>query len=184
MADPELSEVFRKIGRNVVSFQKLEGLLKYLAAAPNYKASTLDEIQEARDKHISGLRKKSFGLTVQDFFNDVYPEASANEEEDEELFAFNFRIRGGDRERLLTAIQRVVEERNELVHTRLTSFDSESAQYRAELATFLDQQFERLKPVYEEIDQLVQAMRIVRKETVKQLDELIASRGDAGKAPD
>ena len=150
------SEVLEKIGRNVLSFQKIEGMLKALAASPNYSGS-LEQIKEQRNKHHASLKMKSFGLVAKDFFSTVYP--MNNDHEDiEGLFGFSMKIRGGDRERLIADIEKIVKERNDLIHHRLLQVDLASAENCEELIRHLDEQNSRLQPVYENVKSLLELM--------------------------
>ena len=180
MSASDSTEVLRKIGRNVVNFQKLEGMLRYLASTPNYQGS-LDELHTQRGKHISSLYKKSFGLVVRDFFATVYPEKSSNfDAEDPNSYELSIKISGEGRDRLVTAIETVVNARNDLIHQRLTAFDPTSAQYCKELIVYLDDQNKRLIPVYEEVAVLTESMRLAREEMVRQFDaELERSNDDS-----
>ena len=164
MTQPESSAALQKIGRNLVNFQKLEGMLKYLASAPNYSGS-LEDIQSQKEKQISSLHLKSFGLVAKEFFEFVYPENRRDSKDtDGGIYQVAVTITGGDRERLVAAIRSLVDARNDLVHHRLTVFDHGSAQDCKELISFLDEQNERLIPVYEEVAELTKTMRLARRE--------------------
>ena len=178
MSEHDASEVLRKIGRNVVNFQKFEGLLKELASAPNYNGS-LEQIQTQRGKHLASLRKKSFGIVVRDFFDSVYPDPlSKSDASDPDSYELSFKFSGGERDRLVAAIATLVDARNDLIHLRLASFDSTSVQYCKDLIVYLDDQNERLIPVYKEVAILTESMRLARKEMVQQFDSELERSND------
>ena len=182
MSEPDSTEVLRKIGRNVVNFQKLEGMLRYLASTPNYNGS-LSQLRKQREKHVSSLRKKSFGLVVRDFFETVYPEELSNSDvSDPNSGELSIKIDGEGRARLVTAIETVVDARNDLIHHRLIAFDPSSTRSCKELIAYLDDQNEQLIPVYEEIAVLTESMRLARKEMVRLFDSELEQSNDDNSA--
>ena len=156
-------------------------MLKSLVSVPNYKGS-LSEIQERRAKHLSTLRKQTLGLVVSEFFEKIYlPEELETESVESSNYEIRFRLSGGDREQLKEQLEKLVLERNELIHSRLIGFDPSSAQSCSDTESFLDNQHERLAPVFDEIKEQFEFLKIARELMEKALnDELEGgeSRGD------
>jgi len=156
-------EVLRKVGRSVVNFQKLEGMLKSISWVSSYAGSIAD-IRDQHARHTDSLGKKSLGMVVADFFEKIYVDGDAGDPRTDAMdYALRSRISGGDRERLKALLETIVGERNELIHTRLLHFDSRSVESCNALNKFLDEQHERIAPVLEEIWMLFDGMRKARK---------------------
>jgi len=71
-------EVLRKVGRSVVNFQKLEGMLKSISWVSSYAGSIAD-IRDQHARHTDSLRKKSLGMVVADFFETIYVDGDAGD---------------------------------------------------------------------------------------------------------
>ena len=152
-------EVLQKIGRSVVNFQKLEGMLKSLSWVSRYSGTPAD-IQRQHAKHTDALRKKSLGLVVSDFFEKIYVDSGSRDAESQASdYGLRFSIPDGERERLKALLVTIVQERNELIHTRLLNFDSQSTQSCTDLNAFLDKQHERITPALKEIWLLANNMK-------------------------
>jgi len=145
------NEILRKIGRIVVNFQKLEGMLKSISWVSSY-AGSLADIEDQHVKHTNSLRKQSLGMVVATFFEKIYVDGGAGDTTSNSAdYTLRFKIVREDRERLKALLETLVEERNELIHTRLLHFDSRSIDSCNALNKFLDEQNARLEPVFEEI---------------------------------
>ncbi|MEZ5553417.1 MAG: hypothetical protein R3E82_21225 [Pseudomonadales bacterium] len=161
----------------VVNFQKLEGMLKSLASAPNYSGS-LEQIQLQRVKHIEALRKKSLGMVVAEFFEKVYVgDGSERAVTDPLDYELTFTINMEGREELKSLLESIVLERNDLVHTRLLSFDQNSTESCADLERFLDEQYERVLPVFERTKFLFEVMKEARVALAETLSAEIIENG-------
>lgn len=124
-------EVLKAIGRNVLTFQQIEGFLKYLVANSNIAAphSEFRNIQNARAEKASGM---TLGQLVGDMLKGPYcpddRETAPPENLTEPWFAFSFRLNVSqdeydERDAALTAL---VRQRNDLIHAFLPQWDPAS----------------------------------------------------------
>jgi len=157
------NEILRKIGRIVVNFQKLEGMLKSISWVSSY-AGSLADIRDQHEKHTNSLSKQSLGMVVATFFEKIYVDGGAGDTKSNSAdHAIRFNIIGADRERLKALLETLVGERNELIHTRLLHFDPRSIDSCNGLNKFLDEQNARLMPVFEEVRILLVTTHKARK---------------------
>ena len=143
------NEALRRIGRNVVLFQQLESVLKFLAATqhPSMPLSVAKATQEERSESI---RVSTLGQVarrvVEELFATPHAESSSPLEITEPWLSFSFRI-GGDptdleaNQRSLTAL---IDERNELVHHLLSRWNLHDAESCKRLSAELDEQRRRV----------------------------------------
>lgn len=124
-------EVLKAIGRNVLTFQQIEGFLKYLVANSSMAAphSEFRNVQNARAEKASGM---TLGQLVGDMLKSPYcpddREISPPENLTEPWFAFSFRLNVSqdqydERDAALTAL---VRQRNDLIHAFLPQWDPAS----------------------------------------------------------
>lgn len=156
-------EVFRKIGRNVVNFQRIEGMLKFLLTVARTEGplSQLPEITEQRRKLID---RDTLGKLVRAFHDsactdpDSDPAAPANLSEiwvrthislDDSVFLINEE----------STLRRLADERNELIHHLVLRWDFGSPANLREASTYLDGQRARVIPAFEQLRGLVNGVR-------------------------
>jgi len=171
-----IDDVLRKIGRNVVGFQKLEGMLKALSQTGRL-AGSLEEVRSQHAKHTRRLCIMSFGQVVSKFFSVTFVDGQQTQSVSGPLaFEISLTIQGGEREELREMLEGLVDERNELIHTRLLEFDGRSEGDCAELEAFLDAQFHRMEPVMKKVAGLVVQMKDARAQIVEALDQELRGR--------
>jgi hypothetical protein len=147
-----LDAVLRKIGRNVLLFQQLESILKFLAAA-QHPSTPLSKAQLAREERAESIRIKSLGQVagqvVEELFSSSHAESSAPVEIIEPWLGFSFRIEGdpADLEESRRRIKMLIDERNKLVHHLLSRWNLSEAESCNALSIELDQQ--RLRVIRE-----------------------------------
>ena len=112
--------VYQKIGRNVILFQKIELILKYLAATGQVSGYAR-EIQTIIEQQTATINKQTMGQVVGQFVENTYTQTDDRINEPEELkdiwLSFNFKIQGEDvYKQRKKALQTVIAERNELIH--------------------------------------------------------------------
>lgn len=156
-------EVFRKIGRNVVNFQRIEGMLKFLLTVTRTEGplSQLPEITEQRRRRID---RETLGKLVRAFHEsartdpDTDPVAPANLSEiwvrthislDDSAFLINEE----------STLHRLADERNELIHQLVLRWDFESPANLHEASTYLDDQRARVNPAFENLRGIVNGVR-------------------------
>ena len=120
------NEVLRKIGRNVLNLQKMEGMLKLLNTHANISGN-IDDLESVSRKQSESVSRHTMGRLVQAFVQSVYLHQTdlniESESDSKPSISFSFTIEGDadlatEREKALLSI---VEERNRLIHTDLTS---------------------------------------------------------------
>jgi len=126
------------------------------------------------------------GNLVKGFFATVYSEDGNSDEsaaESEETWVkFSFQLEADEAyiEQRRAALARIVEERNNLIHQMLLTFDQQSLQSCQELGVLLDEQAERVRPEYEVLRSLVSPLQARRKEALEALSRKI---GTSAKTP-
>lgn len=142
------SEALRKVGRNVVNFQKVEACLKFLVTVCNTagtQTTLLDNIrEEAARVHRESLGNLATSLNRRVF--DGRDEPVVPEDLSELWASISLRVDGDEdsnsqRKRALRAL---VTERNRLIHRDLVRFDYDSVPSCRELIELLDAQNPRI----------------------------------------
>ena len=145
---PHRDEALRRIGRNVVNFQRLEASLRQLVPSLSL-AGPVRELGTLRASRAKELKKKSLG----ELTNRLHAEVFRDEQEvlepaiqTEITFAHSFRIEANSTEVAdnVKALARLVRERNRLVHADLVSVDLNSITECEALSDRLDEQNERI----------------------------------------
>lgn len=143
------NEVLRKIGRNVVIFQELESILKFLASIqhPSTPMSATKAIQEERAESI---RVKTLGqvagLVMEELFAASDSKSSSAAEITEPWLGFSFRIANdpAEIEESRRTLKELIEARNELVHHLLSRWNLHDAESCSALSVELDGQRARI----------------------------------------
>jgi len=158
------NDVLRKIGRNGVNFQKMEGMLKLLNSQQAL-SGTLSEIAKVADKASKAVAKQPMGRLADAFVRSIYASVneSAHPQRDPQEISISFSLRIESDPELVKerkrALSSVVAERNRLIHQWLAAFDPNSIESCTELALALDEQHARIWPEYEILRSMVQALR-------------------------
>lgn len=169
-------EVLRKIGRNLLLFQKLEGLLKFIltnGAIDGYGS----ELEARREEKGAAISKKTMGQLVGDFVKGhLGPEASEREgpaELQEVWFSFRFGVEADEAfyEQRRTSLADIVAERNELIHHLLPRWNTTSSNSTQEVAEYLDRQREKALAEFEVLRGMVKSFE----EGSRALTEFFAS---------
>ena len=173
-------EALRKIGRNVVLFQELENILKFLASA-QHPSMPLSEAKATREVRAASIRVKTLGQVagqvVEELFAVSDEESSAPAKITEPWLAFSFRIDGdsAEIEENRRTLKALIEERNDLVHHVLSRWNLHDAESCRALSTELDEQRRR---IIAEIERY-RAFANTLKEAARELQNFIDS--DDGK---
>lgn len=143
------NEIHRKIGRNVVLFQRIEMILKFLLTIVNH-SGYLTELPAILEQRKAAIGKQTLGQLTGQFVESTFgtpKETTINSEELREIyFSFRFNIKRDDavyeeRKRELASI---VDERNDLIHHLFSKWNLGSSEGIKELEKHLDQQQEKL----------------------------------------
>jgi len=158
--DDARNGVLRKIGRNVLNLQKMEGMLKLLNTHANISGS-VEDLESIRRQQSEAVSRHPMGRLVQAFVQSVYSNQTdtniASENVGKSSISFSFTIEGEanlavEREKALSSI---VEERNRLIHTDLLQFSPNSLESCIEIGERLDAQHKRILPEYEMLQSIL-----------------------------
>ena len=167
-------EVQRKIGRNILLFQQLEYLLKYMVANARFSGyiSELEGIISTREKTIN---KQTMGQLVGQFVENSNPQNQDSPPEPDELkethFSFNFRIEANEesyREKK-ESLSRLVFERNKLVHHLLPELNPESFESCNKVERDLDKQADEVRIEIKNVQAWAKCLSDDRKEIAEYL---------------
>lgn len=145
-------ETLRKIGRNVVLFQELETVLKFLAAA-QHPSMPLSQAQAERAERTESIRIRTLGQVagqvVEELFAASHEESSAPAEINEPWVGFSFRLEGDpvENEKNKVTLKALIDERNDLVHHLLSRWNPRDVDSCNAVCAELDEQ--RLRIVAE-----------------------------------
>ncbi|MDK9707657.1 MAG: OST-HTH/LOTUS domain-containing protein [Desulforhopalus sp.] len=165
-------EVHRKIGRNMLMFQHMEQILKYMIAHGHIHGdvNTLEKNLKCRKDSVS---RKTMGQLVGDFMENAHGEMIETEAPDESKvhMSFQFKVDCDEvyydkRKKELAAI---VAERNDLIHHLLPRFSLASIESCHEIEIYLDNQHEKLTREIEHIKSTLKSFDELRKRVVKYL---------------
>lgn len=157
------TEALRKVGRNVVNFQKIEACLKYLLAVSNIEGTSTIIASRRRVKE-KDLRRRSLGDLAQAFHTNLFSDEapSAAPPDLPEIWAsISIKVIADagavtQRKRALSAL---VAERNKLIHQELVRFDHNSAQSCHDLINVLDAQNVRILEQLRELKLLIDTVK-------------------------
>ena len=144
-------ELFKRIGRNVVNFQYLEGTMRSIIPTLATRG-TFKELQRNHDEMARKYKKASFGDLANAYHERMYGNSLENKALSEEVlsepvFAFSFRIdvtpeKATERKR---ALVKLIVERNRLIHKDLLNVDLTSPEACEEFSARLDEQYTRIQ---------------------------------------
>ncbi|CAH0353477.1 hypothetical protein [Aquabacterium sp. CECT 9606] len=164
--------VLRKIGRNVVLFQQIEGLLKFLVANHKVDGST-STLEERRQHRVEKAHKQTMGQLIEQFSDGILSDAGEPSPEPEDVtevwMSFTFTTSGDSAfyETQRADMKRMVDERNDLIHHFLPRWEPESSERMVEAATYLDEQRARVLPIFEHLRTVCMSMRDARQSTAE-----------------
>jgi hypothetical protein len=167
-------ELLRRVGRNVVNFQRLEASLRALIPALAI-SGTLREIEARQDRLRRMLKKASLGDLASEFEKHAYSESqggSEMEEVTEPSFSFSLRIESeGDVSSRKRSLLRLVSERNRLIHRDLVDVNLDSPDQCIRLSEQLDSQNERIRTELS----MLENMRLAHREGMEELLRYVES---------
>ena len=182
------NEALRKIGRNVVFVQKLEGALKTLIVASNMSGDP-SEFAKIYRRRVKEVGRRPMGWLVDDFISAIYSDADPAPREADDpskvwvSFSFNLEADEETIRARKTALSRIVAERNTLIHKMLWKFDASSTESCKDLILLLDEQHERLKPYCAWVMQTVDRLGAAQREIAAALESgLLWSEEEGGDA--
>lgn len=152
---PTQDEVLRRVGRNLLLFQQIEWLLKFLLSRHKAEGPPVD-FKERQQKQTDTINRKMFGLLVDKYGTEVLKDAGIEVPEEEspaDWITFTFRISGDTEfvEAMRRDMKLMTEHRNELVHGFLPRWLPDSAEKLEETLVYLDTQREKVLPIHEHL---------------------------------
>ncbi len=150
------TEALRKLGRNIVNFSKIEGILKYLLSVTQSEGLSTSTRNQFVDNH-ERFRKHTLGSLVGKLHNTVLVDDSQSEpqlDSSELGMSWSFKATYSDPDFLTAqkqALSDIVAERNKLIHEDLALLDTSSIEDYYKLISFLDEQNPRLLAHLEEL---------------------------------
>lgn len=161
-------EVFRKIGRNLLNFQKIELMLKHLIANGRI-SGYMSEITENQQRRVATVHKQTMGNLVGQFIENTFTslenstEPTTERKEPYLSFSFNVEADADFYESKKQALKSLVDDRNDLIHHLLPRFNPDSIESCLEIDKYLDQQRERLIPEYDHLKSLIDNCEEIKK---------------------
>lgn len=165
-----VDDVLRKVGRNVVLFQQLEQLLKFIVANGSLSGFA-SELKTLKKEQENKVNKQTMGTLFGQYVENSNPELGTKstepEEIDEAYFSFSFRIECDDDyyESRKEALSKLVSERNDLIHHLLPRFDMKSAESCRALGKELDDQSDQIRLEINRLKATAKALNDGRKAT-------------------
>jgi hypothetical protein len=162
--------VLRGIGRNVLNLQRMEGMLKFIVSSTGKFDAEMDVAQPAKDLEKSLMRRRksidrrSMGRLVENLSKTLQSGDARNEETTDSENGAGFEVAFWFEDKDFTvelsqALRRIVNERNDLIHKKLISFDHKSVESCRNLIAELDEQRARIEPQFEALFGIVLGLR-------------------------
>ena len=161
------NECMRRIGRNMLMFQHMEQLLKFLLANSSLEGygKELESLKTRRESDISSM---TMGQLSNEYFNSIFDtsenELPPHEDPSQPYLSFKYSVQRSE-EDIDTEKQyfaELVKERNELVHHLLPKYDPTSLQSIEELSESLEKQRERFLPALKNLTTLCEVQQKIR----------------------
>ena len=150
------NEVLRKIGRNVVNFQKIEQLLKSVIIS-SHMSGYASELESNYKQRYEKIHVQPMGTLVKKFLDYItlgHGEATSSNNQINEpylSFSLSFNTDPTYIENKKGALKSLVDERNHLMHHLLLKLNLNSIESCLEMDKFLDEQRERQKDEHEHL---------------------------------
>jgi hypothetical protein len=144
---PLVDEVHRKIGRNLMLLQHVEGMFKTLLILSRVGGASPDEIARFRSRRKEMIERHTLGELAGKFTSEILVKRGDDSSKIEpELpvghFTFNYTVQANHDyvTQRTESLRVIVDERNELVHHFLAKWDRLSLQSTQTASAYLDQQ--------------------------------------------
>jgi len=168
------NEVLRKIGRNMLLYQQVEHMFKYLVANGRIEGYA-SELKANHKRRVETISKQTLDATVGQYLEDnrtVNGQINSDPVDLKEAhFSFTFKldIDAVYYEKRKDALASLVAERNELIHHLLPRLYPETIERWLETEKLLDAQREKLLPEIKHLKSMVDALQEGRKELAEYL---------------
>lgn len=163
-------EVCRKIGRNLLNFQKIELMLKQIITNSRISGS-INDLHENHKERAATVQNKMMGRLVGQLTKNIlqnsesHPQLETNPTEPHINIFFKLEMDVESYERKKQELKSLVEDRNDLIHHLLPRFNPDSIESCLEIEKYLDKQQEKLIPEFNYLKSIIQTM----KECVEQI---------------
>lgn len=168
---PTQDEVLRRVGRNLLVFQQIERLLKFLLS--NHKAGGAPaDYKERQQKQADTINYTTLGNLVGLYGTEVLQDAGVEVPEEEspsDWFSFSFRLSADAKfvEAMRQDLKLMTDQRNDLVHGFLPRWQPYSQEKLEEALAYLDAQRDKVQPMHEHLLTMANHMQDVRKRLVE-----------------
>lgn len=170
------NECLRRIGRNIVMFQRMEQLLKFLLTNSSLKGYA-EELEDKKAQKEATISKMTMGQLTNEYFKTIFDtsetELPPDDDPSRDYISFKY-----SRTRSNEAIDaekqyftELVKERNELAHHLLPEYDPTCLNSIEKLSESLEKQRERFLPALKNLTSLCEAHLKAR----QQLSEYLKS---------
>ena len=165
------NEVHRKLGRNIILFQKIELLLKFLLA--NSKISGyVDELKIIQERQNKIFEKQTLGQLVNQFFENIIFSLKKIDDEPDVLkekgvwisFDCAFPNDSTIHEEQKKSLALIVAERNELVHHFFSMWDLTLFNGWNSAEHYLDKQYDKIEKEFQHLKVLAKLLEEGRKD--------------------
>jgi hypothetical protein len=163
------NEVHRKLGRNIILFQKIELLLKFLLA--NSKISGyLDELKIIQERQNKIFEKQTLGQLANQFFENIIFSSTKIDNEPDVLkgvwisFDCAFPNDSTIHEEQKKSLASIVTERNELVHHFFSMWDLTLLNGWKSAEHYLDKQYDKIEKEFQHLKVLAELLEEGRKD--------------------
>lgn len=160
-------EVLCKIGRNLLIFQQIEGLLKMILGNSKVQGYAR-ELALYQEQRINGMQKDMLGQLISRYFAEILSPSDKEPQGPRDLaepwLSSSFKITSDDifAKAQLEAFEMMREERNQLVHRFLPYWELNSPENLPLASDYLDKQREKILPVWEHLKSVAETMHQAR----------------------
>lgn len=157
-------DVLRKIGRNVLAFQQIEGLLKSMVTNHRLDGTTTDFV-ERHQRRAKKIQTQMMGTLIKQYIDGILSDAGKSpkkpEGDTQVQISFTFRTAGDSdfSESQRTNLELMVSERNNLIHHFLPRWQPDSLEHMTEASSYLDQQYKKVVPMLEHLKSVTKSMQ-------------------------
>lgn len=160
---PEIDEVLRRIGRNLLLFQHIEHLLKQLMASSRLEG-TMTSMAANLEERRAKFHKQTLGQLAGQFVDDVLADAGERdspESLEEAWFSFGFTIQTDSAfvEQHTAEMKAVVDARNDLIHHFLPRWSPASGDSTEAALAYLDEQRAKALPMRDRLQDFVKSLQ-------------------------
>ncbi|MUK62731.1 hypothetical protein GNP81_16305 [Aliivibrio fischeri] len=160
-----INEVQRQVGRNIILFQQLEGLLKHILTFQEIDGH-ISELQDIIEFKRASLSKQTMGQLVGQFTENNNQNESIRSDNDHKEPHISFKFWVDNEEFYLNknkSLSKLVQERNKLVHHLLLELDLKSIDSCEHISKGLDIQCEHIRSEINATQSFIKALADCKK---------------------